>query len=120
VPRERIVLLGFSQGACLTAEFAARHAARYAGVIVFSGGLIGPAGTTWDDLTGSFDGTPIFLGSSDPDSHVPPARVEESAAVFARMRASIDKRIYPGAGHTINDDEIEAARRILNGMQRRE
>jgi predicted esterase len=112
VPTERIVLLGFSQGACLMSEFAAAHAARYGGVIVFSGGLVGPPGTTWD-YDGSFDGTPVFLGCSDPDAHVPRTRVEESAAVFTRMGASVDMRIYPGMGHTVHDDEISAARELL-------
>jgi len=74
IPRSRIVLLGFSQGACLTAEFAVRHASRFGGVVVFSGGVIGPPGTRWDDA-GRFDGTPVFLGCSDQDSHVPESRV---------------------------------------------
>jgi predicted esterase len=117
VPTERIVLLGFSQGACLMSEYAAAHAARYGGVVVFSGGLIGPPGTTWNS-GGRFDGTPVFLGSSDPDAHVPPARVEESAAVFTRMGASVDMRIYPGMGHTINDDEISAAQGLLEAVAR--
>ena len=117
VPTERIVLLGFSQGACLMSEFAAAHAARYGGVIVFSGGLVGPPGTTWD-YGGSFDGTPVFLGCSDPDAHVPRTRVEESAAVFTRMGASVDMRIYPGMGHTVNDDEISAARALLDSIAR--
>ena len=115
VPTQRIVLLGFSQGACLMAEYAVRHAARYGGVIAFSGGLVGPPGTTWDD-SGSFSGTPVFLGCSDPDAHVPRARVEESAAVFTRMGATVDLRIYPGMGHTIHDDEIGAARSILDDI----
>ena len=116
VPRHRVVLLGFSQGACLTSEFAYRNPARYGGVIVFTGGLIGPAGTTWD-LPGSFAGTPIFVGSSDVDSHVPKTRVDETAAVFERMGAAVDKRIYPGMGHVVNDDEIEAARTVLSSIR---
>ena len=113
VPAERIVLLGFSQGACLTSEFAAAHAARYGGVIVFSGGLIGPPGTAWT-YPGAFAGTPVFLGVSDVDSHVPKDRVEETAAVFTRMGASVDLRIYPGMGHVVQDDEISAARALLD------
>jgi predicted esterase len=113
VPRSRIVLLGFSQGACLTGEFAVRHAARYGGVVLFSGGVIGPPGTTWD-YPGRFDGTPVFLGCSDRDSHVPESRVTESAELFARMGASVTKRIYPGMGHVVNDDEIRIAQRILD------
>ncbi|HEX9728747.1 MAG TPA: hypothetical protein VGA37_09615 [Gemmatimonadales bacterium] len=110
--RERIVLLGFSQGACLTAEFAVRHAGRYGGVIVYSGGLIGPPGTTWE-YPGTFDDTPVFMGCSDVDSHVPLERVEESAGVFARMGAVVDQRIYPAMGHLVNEDEIAATRMIM-------
>jgi predicted esterase len=115
VPSERIVLLGFSQGACLTSEFAARNARRFGGVIVFTGGLIGPEGTP-RDYAGSFAGTPIFLGCSDVDNHVPKPRVDETATVFTRMGASVDKRIYPGMGHLINDDEIAAAQGVLDGV----
>ncbi len=75
IPKDRIVLLGFSQGACLTAEYAVRHADRYGGLLIFSGGLIGPPGTTWD-YPGSFGGTPVFLGCSDVDAHIPKQRVE--------------------------------------------
>lgn len=114
VPRSRIVLAGFSQGACLTAEFACRDASRFGGVVVFSGGLIGPPGTTWPDA-GSLDGTPVFLGCSDRDSHVPEARVRESADVFTRRGAVVDLRIYPAMGHLVNEDEIAAAQAILDG-----
>jgi predicted esterase len=113
IPRSRVVLMGFSQGACLTAEFAIRHAARFGGVVLFSGGAIGPSGTTWD-YPGRFDGTPVFLGCSDRDSHVPEARVSETAEVFRRMGADVTKRIYPGMGHLVNDDEIRVAQRILD------
>ena len=118
IGKDHIVLLGFSQGACLSAEFAVRHAGRYGGVIVFSGGVIGPPGTEWN-YPGSFDGTPVFLGCSDVDAHIPAQRVEESALVFERMGATVTKRLYPGMGHLINDDEIAFARdvmdRVLNG-----
>ena len=107
VERERIALLGFSQGACLALEFAARHAARYAAVFGLSGGLIGPPGTP-RDYGGSFDGTPVFLGCSDVDPHVPLARVQESADVFRRLDGAVDERIYRGMGHTVNADEIRA------------
>jgi len=113
IPRDKIVLLGFSQGACLTAEFAARHAGRYGGLILFSGGLIGPPGTTWN-YPGSFNGTPVFLGCSDIDAHVPRARVEESAAVFERMGASVTMRLYAGMGHLVNEDEIGFAQSIFD------
>ncbi len=115
VPKERIVLLGFSQGACLTAEFAAGHADRYGGVMVFTGGLIGPPGTTWP-YPGTFKGTPVFLGSSDVDPHVPRARVAESREVFERMGASVTERIYPGMGHLVNDDEIQFARGVMDSI----
>ncbi len=112
IPRSRIVLLGFSQGACLASEFAWRHPGRYGGIVVFSGGLIGPPGTAWDE-PGDFAGTPAFFGCSDVDAHVPRWRVDESAAVFTRMGATTDLRIYPGMGHLVSDDEIAAARAIV-------
>jgi predicted esterase len=114
IPTERIALLGFSQGACLALEVAARNARRYAGVIGFSGGLIGPPGTSFD-YAGSLDGTPVFIGSSDVDPHIPKQRVEESAAALDRLGAVVDVRLYPGMGHTINRDELDAARAILGG-----
>ena len=110
---DRVVLLGFSQGACLTGEFAVRHAVRYGGVILYSGGLIGSPGTTWE-YPGSFNGTPVFLGCSDVDAHVPQPRVDESAAVFARMGASVTERIYSGMGHLVNEDEIAFTRALMN------
>lgn len=115
IPAERIALLGFSQGACLASEFAARTARRYGGVVAFSGGLIGPPGAP-RDYAGSFAGTPVFLGCSDRDPHIPRERVDESAAVFERMGAAVTERIYPAMGHTVNEDEIEAARGILAGL----
>lgn len=115
IPKERVVLLGFSQGACLSSQCAVEHAGRYGGLILFSGGLIGAPGTTWN-FPGNFGGTPVFLGCSDVDSHVPAGRVRESAAVFERMGARVDLRLYPGMGHLVNDDEIEVARAILTGV----
>ena len=109
-----VVLMGFSQGACLALEFAARHAQRYAAVVAFSGGLIGPPGTP-RDYPGSFDGTPAFLGCSDGDPHVPLARVRESASVLGGLGAVVDERIYPRMAHTINADEIEAVDALLAG-----
>ena len=117
IPRSRTVLLGFSQGACLAAEFAVRHASRFGGVVVFSGGAIGPPGTRWDDA-GRFDGTPVFLGCSDRDSHVPEPRVIETAELFTRMGADVTTRIYPGMGHLVNDDEIAFAQGLLDGVAR--
>lgn len=113
VPRERIALLGFSQGACLALESAARQPGRYAAVLAFSGGLIGPPGTAFD-YDGSLDGTPVFIGCSDVDPHIPKERVEESAAALRRLGGVVEVRIYPGMGHTINRDEIEAAQGILS------
>lgn len=115
IVKDRIVLLGFSQGACLTAEFAVRHADRFGAVILYTGGLIGPEGTVWE-YPGGFDGTPVFLGCGDADSHVPRARVDASAAVFARMGADVTERIYPGMGHRVNDDEIDFTRTLLGRL----
>ena len=112
VARHRLVLAGFSQGACLTAEFAVRHPGRYGAVVVYSGGVIGPPGTVWDGR-GRFDGTPVFFGCSDVDAHVPEARVNESAALCQRMGAEVTRRIYPGMGHLVNDDEIDWMQRLL-------
>jgi len=112
IPTERIILLGFSQGACLAATAAQRRPARYGGVVVFSGGLIGPPGTAWAE-TGNFRATPVFLGCSDQDSHVPESRVRESAAVFTRMGAAVTTRIYPGMGHLVNEDETGVARDLV-------
>ncbi len=110
---ERIVLMGFSQGACLSLEFAARHPRQYAAIAGFSGGVIGPPGTP-RDYAGTFDRTPVFLGCSDVDPHIPLERVHETAAVFRRMGASVDERIYPGMGHTVANDELEAVDALLS------
>jgi predicted esterase len=113
VQSDRVVLMGFSQGACLTLEFAARHPRRYAAVVAFSGGLIGPPGTP-RNYPGGFHGTPVFVGCSDIDAHVPLDRVQESTAVFRRMGATVDERIYPRMGHTVNRDELEAVNALLS------
>ncbi len=113
VPLERTMLLGFSQGACLAAEYAARHARRYGGVVALSGGLIGPEGTP-RNYGGSLDGSPVFLGCSDIDSHIPAERVRQSASVLERLGGVVTMRLYPGMGHTINDDELNAVRAIMN------
>jgi predicted esterase len=115
IPTERTALLGFSQGACLATEFSARNARRYGGVIGLSGGLIGPDGTP-RDYPGSLDGTPIFLGCSDVDPHIPKERVLESADVMRRLGADVTARLYPGMGHEVNRDELIAIRRILENM----
>jgi phospholipase/carboxylesterase len=105
VPYERIMLLGFSQGACLTTEFSARHARRYGGVVGLSGGLIGPDGTP-RDYPGSFEGTPIFLGCSDVDFHIPKERVEETGRILSNLGGQVTVRLYPNMGHTVNGDEV--------------
>lgn len=113
VPADRTVLLGFSQGACLAAEFAARHARRYGGVASLSGGLIGPDGTP-RDYPGSLNTTPVFLGCSDVDSHIPAERVRQSAEVLERLGGEVTMRLYPGMGHTIIEDELQAVRAMMN------
>lgn len=112
IPKERVVLGGFSQGACLAAEFAVRNATRYGGLLAFSGGLIGPAGTEWD-YPGSLEGTPAFLGCSDRDPHIPLERVHETARVLARYSAEVSTKIYPNLAHTVHPDEVERAREML-------
>lgn len=115
IPTERTMLLGFSQGACLSLEFTARAARRYGGVAGLSGGLIGPDGTA-RDYSGSLADTPIFLGCSDVDPHIPASRVTEAAAVLRGLGGDVDTRLYPGMGHTINEDEIEAVRGIMRAV----
>lgn len=120
IPPDQVILLGFSQGACLALEYAARHARRYAGVVGLSGGLIGEprrfAGTPAvmpREYTGDFAKTPIFLGCSDVDPHIPRERVEESTAILERMGAAVTMRLYKGMGHTINEDEIAFVRQLV-------
>ena len=109
---DKIGWIGFSQGACLTLEFVARHARRYALVAGLSGGVIGPAGTP-RNYAGSLDGTPVFLGCSDVDAHIPLERVHETTRVYRGLGASVDERIYPGMGHLVSPDEIRAVRALL-------
>ncbi|TVR55332.1 MAG: phospholipase [Spirochaetaceae bacterium] len=119
IPRERTIILGFSQGACLALEFAYRHPARYGAVLGLSGGLIGPEGTTWKH-NGDLAGTPVFLGCSDIDFHIPKNRVEDSAAVFSTMGADVTLRLYPGMPHTVNNDEIAFIRNVMERVIRGE
>jgi phospholipase/carboxylesterase len=112
IAREKIVIAGFSQGACLASEFVARNAARYGGLIAFTGGLIGPPGTEFR-YPGDLAGTPAFFGAGDPDAHVPWQRVEDSARVLANMGADVTLRRYPGMPHTISREEIAEAKAIL-------
>jgi predicted esterase len=119
VSSRRIALLGFSQGACLGLEFVARHPRPYGAVLALTGGLIGPPGTP-RDYPGSLAGTRVFLGTSDPDPHVPFGRVQETRAVLARMGAEVELRRYPGMPHTVNEDEIDACRALLEKVVARE
>jgi len=112
IARERIVLAGFSQGACLALEFAARQPHRYGAVAGFSGALIGPPGLP-RALAGSLAGTPVFLGCGDRDAHIPVESVRESAAVFRRAHADVIERIYPGMPHTVNEDEISTVAALI-------
>lgn len=112
VAPDRVVLLGFSQGACLALEYAVRHPKRFGGVVGLSGGLIGPEDADLD-RAGSLDGTPVFLGCSDQDPYIPLERVQETADVLDAMDADVEKRIYPGMGHTTNEDELRATRDLL-------
>jgi len=112
IPPERIVICGFSQGACLATEFVATHPRRYGGLIAFTGGLLGPQGT---DLTheGDLQGTPAFFGSGDPDPHVPWQRVQQSAKILAGMGAAVTARRYPNRAHTISAEELDFAKRLI-------
>ncbi|HEX2723602.1 MAG TPA: hypothetical protein VHM24_11865 [Gemmatimonadaceae bacterium] len=115
VPLDRTMLLGFSQGACLSLEYAARNAGRYGGIACLSGGLIGPDGTP-RDYHGDFGGTPAFLGCSDVDGHIPAARVMESAGVLERMGATVTVKLYPDMGHLISEDEIAHVRAMMQAV----
>lgn len=115
IPPEKTVLLGFSQGACLATEYAARNAQRYGGIVGLSGGLIGPEGTQWP-YPAKLDGTPVLLGCSDVDFHIPVTRVHETAQVLKALGGVVDERIYPNMDHTINDDEIQAVQALLDGI----
>jgi predicted esterase len=116
IPIERLMLLGFSQGACLSLEYTARNARRYGGICCLSGGLIGPDDTP-RNYAGSYDGAPAFLGCSDVDSHIPAARVQESAGVLERMGAHVITRLYRGMGHLVNEDEIANVRSMMEQVR---
>jgi predicted esterase len=115
IPAERTILLGFSQGACLSLEFVARNARRYGGVAGLSGGLIGPDDTP-RNYAGSLAGTPVFLGCSDVDFHIPKERVLLSAEVLQRMGGDVTTRLYPGMGHTVNRDELRFVQGIMQKL----
>jgi len=115
VPAQRIILLGFSQGACLTLEWAARNARRYGAVVGLSGGLIGPDGTP-RDYPGTFDATPLFLGCSDVDPHIAMHRVVEAGEVFNRMGADVAIRFYPGMAHTVSVEELDQVLALVESI----
>jgi phospholipase/carboxylesterase len=118
LPAQSVILLGFSQGACLALEFAARNARRYGGLAGLSGGLIGPDDTP-RDYPGSLDGTPVFLGCSDVDPHIPAGRVLETGAVLRRLGGAVTVKLYPGLGHEVNADELDHVRRMMAALPRR-
>jgi predicted esterase len=112
LPRRRIVLLGFSQGGCLALHFGATHATRWGGLAGLSAGLIGPPGVAWD-FAGALAGTPVFLGCSDRDPHIPHDRLEESARALEALGGDVTLEVYPGLGHTINERELDQVRRVI-------
>jgi predicted esterase len=112
---QRLILLGFSQGACLGLEYAARHARRYGGIVGLSGGLIGPM-VSPSAYSGSLEGTPVFLGCSDIDPHIPLARVHDTVAVLRQIGGAVTEQIYPGLDHTINQAEITQITEMLNNL----
>ena len=118
IPRDKIMLLGFSQGACLATEFASRHPQKLGGVVAFSGGLIGPD-INESNYTGSMDQMPVFLGCSDVDPHIPKERVDETEGVFTKLNADVNKKIYKGMAHTVNEDEIKTVRGMMAGVLNR-
>ena len=115
VPTERVAVGGFSQGACLATEYAARNPTRYGGIVALSGGLIGPEGADFD-YEGSLDGTPAFLGCSDVDPHIPVERVHETAEALAALGADVTEEVYEGMGHTVVPDELAHVRELVAGM----
>lgn len=112
VVRESIYFLGFSQGACLTLEYVSRNAARYGGIVAFTGGLIGDK-IEPENYKGNFEGTPVFIGTSDPDPHVPVERVNQTTEIMGSLNASVTTKVYEAMGHTINQDEIDQANHLV-------
>ena len=115
VPDESIIWFGFSQGACLASEYVARHPRRWGGLVVATGGRIGPPGTEFED-PGGLGGTPVYLASGDPDPHIPWSRVEETAAAFRRQQAALTLRHYPGFPHAVHPEAVDFARQLLAGL----
>lgn len=115
IPHERMIILGFSQGACLALEYAARDARRYGGVAGLSGGLIGAEDEPRRDH-GTLAGTPVFLGCSDADFHIPKARVQHAAATLRALGGEVTMRLYPNMEHTVNQDEIDFVRGMMAAL----
>jgi len=115
VDRERVLLLGFSQGACLASEYIARNPRRYGGLVALSGGLIGES-VDPASYDGDIEGTPVFIGCSDVDPHIPLERVKETSDAFERLNGDVDERIYEGMGHGVNDDELDAVADLVGGL----
>lgn len=116
VPAQNIYFLGFSQGACLALEFIARHAARYGGVAAFTGGLIGDKIYS-ENYKGDFGGMPVFIGTANPDPHVPVERVHDTAGILKNRNAAVTEQVYNNMGHTINQDEINLANSLIFNAQ---
>ncbi|WP_281233206.1 alpha/beta hydrolase [Flavobacterium gelatinilyticum] len=112
ITKENIYFLGFSQGACLALDYTTRNAARYGGVVAFTGGLIGDQ-VYKDHYKGDFANTPVFIGTSDPDFHVPVERVNDTEVFLQSMGALVTKKIYPDMGHTISQDEVDLANELV-------
>jgi predicted esterase len=112
VPRRRIALVGFSQGACLACEYVRRHPQRWGALIAFTGGLFGPDGSAWETQA-SLDGTPALISNSDQDEWVPWSRTRDTATALRRMGAEVTLKLYPGRDHIVSDDEVEEARALL-------
>ena len=117
IAEENIYLLGFSQGACLTLEFATRHATKYGGVVAFTGGLIGDKIYN-ENYKGDFSATPVFIGTSDPDPHVPVERVNATEDILIKMNATVTKKIYKNMGHTISQDEINQVNEFIFALKK--
>ena len=118
IAREQIFFLGFSQGACLVLEFVARNAARYGGVVALTGGLIGDK-INLENYQGDFAGTPVFIGTSDPDAHVPVERVYATANILKDMGGDVTEKVYPNMGHTINQSELDLANKLVFGSRKK-
>ncbi|CAN5153606.1 dienelactone hydrolase family protein [soil metagenome] len=116
IPKEKIILLGFSQGACLASEYVVRHSAKYGGLAALSGGLIGD-NISAENYSGSLKQTPVFLGCSNIDPHIPKERVDESEKILSGLGADVTKTIYRGMGHTVNEDEIDEVKNIIQNVK---